>query len=478
MDLRSEVLNVIRNIDFGLMTVKDLHPIIHFVYTTVNNYFNCSYEEVEDIFVTCCTKLYYMFSTKKGSCLKVYVVIKNDYAKVKRAVDECKYDTLPKSFKTLVDKLNVLLNIPQPEQKSKEWFKMREEMITASDGSSALGESHYPTNKQYHFVLKKTGKGKKFEDNIYTHHGKKYERIAILIYEHRNNVQLLDFGLLKHDKVSFLGASPDSICNILSLYGDTLTLLGCRMVEIKCPVSRKILFEGPINGTICPHDYWVQVQLQLECCDLNECDFWQCRIEEYPSKNAYVEEMQSGVNYLSKRYNKEHGAIIQLLPHGSTNVFEAKYLYPPSVRLSFGELEKWINENSHDVQGYRFDKVIWWKLCVANRTLITRDKEWFSSKHDALKNIWDIVLYFRKNPDKLDLWVKYIETVKTKKNDDIMKQAKRLVYDNGRGSNAKRLVEDIEHLKKQADRVYTQAETEKFFVVEYTNTSLLNMLDD
>ena len=42
-------------------------------------------------------------------------------------------------------------------------------------------------------------------------------------------------------------------------------------------INKKNIF-GEIDGEICPHYYWVQVQVQLECCDLEEFDFWQCSI--------------------------------------------------------------------------------------------------------------------------------------------------------------------------------------------------------
>ena len=55
------------------------------------------------------------------------------------------------------------------------------------------------------------------------------------------------------------------------------------MLEIKCPPVRKI------DGII-PHNYWLQMQLQLETCDLEECDFLECKLVEYADEEEYYED--------------------------------------------------------------------------------------------------------------------------------------------------------------------------------------------
>ena len=61
-----------------------------------------------------------------------------------------------------------------------------------------------------------------------------------------------------------------------------------RMLEIKCPYSRKIKTKGKIDNGICPHYYWTQVQQQLECADLESCDFWQCKLFEYNNRMEWL----------------------------------------------------------------------------------------------------------------------------------------------------------------------------------------------
>ena len=55
------------------------------------------------------------------------------------------------------------------------------------------------------------------------------------------------------------------------------------MLEIKNIVNREI------NGN--PKKiYWIQMQLQMEVCNLNECDFLECRFKEYESEEEFRED--------------------------------------------------------------------------------------------------------------------------------------------------------------------------------------------
>ena len=71
---------------------------------------------------------------------------------------------------------------------------------------------------------------------------------------------------------------------------------------------------GALNGDICPHYYWCQVQTQLYVTGLDECDFLQCKIEEYDDWEDFVMDSQVNIPGLSRKTNLEKGCIIQLLP--------------------------------------------------------------------------------------------------------------------------------------------------------------------
>ena len=96
--------------------------------------------------------------------------------------------------------------------------------------------------------------------------------------------------------------------------GKHKTNLVGRMLEIKCPVSRKINTTGSVRGVICPVYYWDQVQIQLETCDLDECDFWQCKIIEYENREAFIKDTDGKEPFRSKQFQNEKGCLIQLMP--------------------------------------------------------------------------------------------------------------------------------------------------------------------
>jgi len=324
---------------------------------------------------------------------------------------------IPKKFNSLVKHVDYIENLPQPVQRSTEWFNMRKNMITASNTAQALGKSHW--GSQNKFVLDKLGLGEPFKTNKYCHHGVKYEPISTMMYENLYNIQIKEYGLIPHlpnPKILFLGASPDGIGSIYKMDNSFSPLIG-RMLEIKCPYSRKLILEGKIDGEICPYDYYCQVQQQLECCDLEYCDFWQTIIEEVSTReewlniecNAQTTEEQNQPNELVK--NCQKGCIIQLLPKEKINrfcLFEAKYIYPPDINISIFDYDKWVLDEIHNLHikypelmdNYVFDRIIYWNLKQSHNVTIKRDREWFNEILPELKSIWDKIKYFRENKDE------------------------------------------------------------------------------
>ena len=148
-----------------------------------------------------------------------------------------------------------LKNMVLPEQRSPEWYSIRENLLTASSLADALGKGRFTTRD--HLLLDKTSNtSKPFEMNPIIEWGVKYEPVATEFYEKMNNLKIVEFGLIPHPELSIFGASPDGICDI-----DSPKEYVGRMLEIKCPPKRQFTNEVPIH-------YWMQMQGQLEVCDL------------------------------------------------------------------------------------------------------------------------------------------------------------------------------------------------------------------
>ncbi len=355
-----------------------------------------------------------------------------------------------------------------PAQRSPEWFKMRDEMTTASDGGTVVGLNPY--EPVFGFITKKVH-GKPFETSEDCYHGKKYEQVATMSYEYRMNVKVKEFGLCRHPKYDFLGASPDGIVSEYKLktkdgrswedidvelemikdwkdkrkfmaeFGIKTKFVG-RMLEIKCPMRRKILMDPDaievygVHGEkitdikkdskkgICPTYYWVQVQLQLQCCELEECDFWQCEISEYCDKDDFLEDTDTICPWLSRQTGHEKGAVIQLMPYEQLNNKTMEYkdriynfagfIYQPRMDMTPLEIDRWICDTLQNLKkthkGMAFESVLYWKIVATRNITIKRDDKWFADNVVTFRQMWEYVKYLRGNKDKSILLKKYINT--------------------------------------------------------------------
>lgn len=218
----------------------------------------------------------------------------------------------------------LIKNSLQYPQKSKEWLNERFNILTATDISSILECNPYLRKVE---LLQKKLELKNEESNIKMGWGNKYEPIAKQIYEQMYNVKIHDVGLIKHKDYNWLGASPDGIIN------------NNKLIEIKCVWNRSITNK-------IPYYYWIQIQTQLEVCNMDECDFFQCKFIEFNNKTEYdISNSKKGVVF-----------------------YEEKEYY--------------------------------WELIEYSLLTIKRDNTWFSKSLPLLQDFWQNVLYYRsKNED-------------------------------------------------------------------------------
>jgi putative phage-type endonuclease len=386
----------------------------------------------------------------------------NTYDIVISDITEEEYQRRTKIFEKLRD-------IVLPEQRSKEWFDMRNNKITASDCGAVLGENKY--EPIYNFIHKKVF-GSTFETNNSCYHGKKFENVVTLMYEYNYNVTVDEFGLLGHEQYNFLGASPDGICRPVKRDGVTPTPLVGRMLEIKCPLFRKIKYEGEVKGEICPIYYWCQVQQQLECCDLDECDFVQCHIEEYNTREDFIEDSSNDKNFISKKSGLEKGALIELIPLKITeddikdgklsdNIIYDKtsFIYQPKVDMSNIELDNWLLNEVDKISKRRdvkLNRIIYWRILEKNCTLIPRDKEWFKEALPKLQHIWNYVVILRSDNEMAQKWKDFIDNLPKKINDKIINQLDFFINEKKNVNSINISKEDKEVKEEKNKRKYTK----------------------
>lgn len=308
----------------------------------------------------------------------------------------------------------------QYEQRTKEWFEVRKGLVSASNASCLLKNTEKncrryvelfglddkfinntcsnPYSSREEFLLGKCGKGEGFTNNAATHHGNKYEPIACEIYSIMKKVNVLEFGLLIHDELPWLSASPDGI-----------TEKGV-MVEIKCPYRRYI------NGIV-PFYYYIQVQIQLEVCDLEECHFIEFKFVECLTEEEFLKDSECLYESAFIKVEDRENINIPCLME------EEKFIYPfPKNKETMNNKEKtieWVDkvisesEKEDNKLGIK-NRVyipVYYRLVKFCNTIIKRDREWFENVKDDLKKGHEDIIYFQTNPDKIeDLYSKKKKT--------------------------------------------------------------------
>ena len=334
-------------------------------------------EEIKDIVLGILRQLIY----KKGD-----FQLLDEYEKeIERHLILSIVEENPVYTKSDVDNLNKIIaklkNIPQPEQRTPEWFAFRKDRLTASDLGTIIGVNPY--EKSDYVVQKKAGLEKPFKTNRAIKWGVKYEEVITKIYEHRNNLKVYEYGCLPHPTIKHFGASPDGIVDTGS---KNLNYIG-RMLEIKCPTSRDI------TGFI-PEYYHSQVQGQLEVCELEYCDFVECKIEEYTNKEDYY----ADGNLCYQENGFEKGVVLDTYD----KKLEKEVFYYADIGLTETEIDKWEDEildKVLDNENLEYLKTSYWKVTQYNELLIKRDKEWFDTVClPKINEFWAKVLYYRKRP--------------------------------------------------------------------------------
>lgn len=368
------------------------------------------------------------------------------------------------------NQVKALQKIPQPQQRTPEWYIARENKITASAAEDFCGGNKYKASLES--VVAKCGY-LDYCDGPYTHHGKKFENLSTLIYSERNNIKVLEFGLLPHPKYAFIGSSPDGICSNKCYYSDKLNKLVLRMLEIKNPATRKIIVGDDIKESV-PHGYFIQMQLQMDTCDSDECDFVQTKMSEYINRDAYIEDSHEDDPRLSREFALERGCMLQFLPRSKLNepvakksyisdtcLYAAKFIYQPRGKMTMEELNEFItdsldkfaqgefsdeshkDEEKFNTNNYVFDRPLWWKMELYDCKLIIREPEFLKKIIPQLKIAWDRVLFYRANKKQLLELKEYSDKCKIKffNKTKFVKYGNKIMDEHIAGGNLKKIIE-------------------------------------
>ena len=319
------------------------------------------------------------------------------------------------NVKYVEENIEYLRSVPQHPQRTPEWYKRRNEMITASSawkvfksdsmvnqlvyekcsaagagaGVAATAVTNEALSSDDSDVTNETivpasapaqVKSQYVNINSPLHWGQKYEEISRMIYESRNNTKVGEFGCIPHSDYPFLGASPDGI-NI-----DPSSPLYGRMLEIKNIVNREI--DGvPLE------EYWIQMQLQMQVCKCTECDFLETRFKEYADEEEFLKDAASDFDnefHLTAARTLK-GVFSYFIKDGGTPVYHYAPLY-----LTRKEYDKWCEEIIDKNTDLVWIKNIYWYLHQYSCVLVLRNDAWFQKAIPQIEKVWNIIVKERE----------------------------------------------------------------------------------
>ena len=293
----------------------------------------------------------------------------------------------------LQKKVQYLQEIPQPEQRTTAWYEFRYKHLTASNiwkvfisdstRNQLIYEKCQPLSTD-----KYSGTGSLDSP---MHWGQKYEPLSVMLYEQLYGAKVSDFGCIPHRTLEFLAASPDGIVT------DENSLRYGRMLEVKNIVNREI------TG-IPKMEYWIQMQLQMEVCELNECDFLETRFTEYLNKDDYENDTTTD----------KKGMMMLFMSSAGKPIYEYAPLHV-SVSVSVSNsIDDWQEAMMEKNSTLTWIKNIYWKLDQLSCVLVLRNKVWFKAIVPQLKDIWATIEkekqsgYSHRMPKKAGVKVKKV----------------------------------------------------------------------
>jgi putative phage-type endonuclease len=287
-------------------------------------------------------------------------------------------------IRTRIDELRL---IPQPAQRTAEWYAFRSLLLTASNfykvfgSQAAQNQLIYEKCTQFNTPFCEPTEGdipRSVNVSTPMHWGQKYEPMSTFLYEHRTDAVIEEFGCIRHENYSCIGASPDGI-NVnpkSKIYG--------RMLEIK-NVKSRVITGVPKN------EYWVQMQIQMEVCGLDECDFLETKFIEYESVREFIDDSDDNDMFKSKHEGKQKGMVIYFTkPNGVPF-----YVFNPLSHTTINELREWaleeVKKYTSPLYNYTYIMKNYWKLEVYSCVLVKRNKKWFNDGLDKVLALWATV---------------------------------------------------------------------------------------
>lgn len=196
------------------------------------------------------------------------------------------------------------------EQRTPEWYAARLGKVTASRVADVMaktktGYSASRNNYMAQLICERlTGKPTDTFSNAAMQRGTGLEPMARSFYEVKNDLLVIESGLVVHPEIESFGASPDGLVEVVGL------------VEIKCPntwTHIETLKSGKPKS-----EYITQMQAQMACTGRAWCDFV-----------SFDDRLPDDLAYFQTRIERDEKFIETMLQE---------------IRIFLGEMEKTIQQ--------------------------------------------------------------------------------------------------------------------------------------
>jgi hypothetical protein len=182
--------------------------------------------------------------------------------------------------------------------------------------------------------------------------GIRFEPVVKQVLESRWGTKIQESGRLLHPTEPHIAASPDG----LILEAADEARVG-RLLEIKCPISRTV-------GQGVPFDYWCQMQVQMEVCGIDECDYVEVKLQSFQGADT---EWPAGAQ------PDGHVWLLEKVEAGAVSMTYAYTVEERDTLLS----------TSWDLV-----ETIPWRVDTLYHVLVTRDRNWYRSTAELQAKFW------------------------------------------------------------------------------------------
>ena len=247
-----------------------------------------------------------------------------------------------------------LLTVEQMPQRTDDWYTQKKNMLTASEISNLWKGPRARINLMSAKCSNLEVPSKRLavprENTNPMDWGVRYEPIVKWILEKDTTSQIQELGRIQHRTIPGLAASPDGL-----YVSGPPEKVGC-LLEIKCPISREIASDIPF-------DYWCQMQIQMEVCDIDACEYVEAKFKEEASASASASQEPKGY--------------ITLCIHTSSESDEMKYVYHDTPEPVLDANEPWLCLETYS-----------WSCIKMRRTMVERDTRWFTKIQPDIALFW------------------------------------------------------------------------------------------